>query len=139
LTLLIIHNVNKAEDSLKTFKDDIVKEMNIISDSEEIISELEKFEINECNRKRINKLEKELEEVKEYKNNKNKILLDLYEAGKHNKKIIGKFKDELCGKPLSELSFLRSKQYAYIVNDEDYLKCKGVGRAAGHFHRDTRK
>ena len=43
-----------------------------------------------------------------------------------NKKIIGKFKDELNGKIMTDLVFLRSKAYAYKVNNEDKKKLKGI-------------
>ena len=47
-----------------------------------------------------------------------------------NKKVIGKFKDELNGKLMSELVFLRSKAYAYKTIDEEYeKKLKGISRA----------
>ena len=36
-----------------------------------------------------------------------------------NKKVIGKFKDELGGRIMSELVFLRSKAYAYLVENKD--------------------
>jgi len=47
-----------------------------------------------------------------------------------NKKVIGKVKDELNGKLMSELVFLRSKAYAYKTIDEEYeKKLKGISRA----------
>lgn len=36
-----------------------------------------------------------------------------------NKKVIGKFKDELKGHVMSEIVFLRSKAYAYLVNGKE--------------------
>ena len=36
-----------------------------------------------------------------------------------NKKVIGKFKDELGGRIMSELVFLRSKAYALLVENEE--------------------
>ena len=35
-----------------------------------------------------------------------------------NKKVIGKFKDEACGIPITEFLGLKSKMYSYIKNDE---------------------
>ena len=35
-----------------------------------------------------------------------------------NKKVIGKFKDEACGVPITEFVGLKSKMYSYIKNDE---------------------
>ena len=43
-----------------------------------------------------------------------------------NKKVIGKFKDELGGRIMSELVFLRSKAYAYLVENKDVKKLKGI-------------
>ena len=43
-----------------------------------------------------------------------------------NKKVIGKFKDELGGDIMSELVFLRSKAYAYLVKNKDVKKLKGI-------------
>ena len=41
-----------------------------------------------------------------------------------NKKVIGKFKDELGGAIMSELVFLRSKAYAFLVKNKDVKKLK---------------
>ena len=46
-----------------------------------------------------------------------------------NKKIIGKFKDELNGKIMSEIVFLRSKAYSYRVEDEEKKKLKGITKS----------
>lgn len=43
-----------------------------------------------------------------------------------NKKVIGKFKDELNGKIMEEEVFLKPKQYAFSVDDEEKKKSKGV-------------
>ena len=44
-----------------------------------------------------------------------------------NKKVIGKFKDEACGVPITEFVGLKSKMYSYIKNDEKGGKtAKGV-------------
>ena len=44
-----------------------------------------------------------------------------------NKKVIGKFKDELGGVPMTEFSALRSKTYAYkLDNDDELKKAKGT-------------
>ena len=44
-----------------------------------------------------------------------------------NKKVIGKFKDEACGVPITEFVGLKSKMYSYIKHDEKGGKtAKGV-------------
>ena len=48
-----------------------------------------------------------------------------------NKKVIGKFKDELNGKIMNEIVFLRSKAYSFTLNDlinEEEKKLKGIGK-----------
>ena len=47
-----------------------------------------------------------------------------------NKKVIGMFKDEACGKQIEEFVGLRAKLYSYkISGEEDHKKCKGVKKA----------
>ena len=53
-----------------------------------------------------------------------KNIINLYST--KNKKVIGKFKDELGGDRMSELVFLRSKAYAYLVKNKDVKKLKGI-------------
>jgi len=43
-----------------------------------------------------------------------------------NKKVIGMFKDEACGKQIKEFVGLRAKLYSYKMADEEHKKCKGV-------------
>lgn len=52
---------------------------------------------------------------------------NVYNIPHHNKKVPGKFKDELNGRILSEFVGLRSKMYAIRVDNEDQIKkAKGV-------------
>ena len=48
-----------------------------------------------------------------------------------NKKVPGKFKDELGGRPMKEIVGLRSKQYSFMVGwtEEEKKTCKGVNKA----------
>ena len=46
-----------------------------------------------------------------------------------NKKVIGKFKDEACGKQIEEFVGLRSKLYSFKLADEDHKKCKGIKKS----------
>ncbi len=56
--------------------------------------------------------------------------LDLYDT--NNKKVIGKFKDELCGRLMTENGFCRWKNYAYLKDGDilEFLKCKGITKAS---------
>ena len=48
-----------------------------------------------------------------------------------NKKVIGKFKDEACGVPITEFVGLKSKMYSYIKTDEKGGKtAKGIKKNA---------
>jgi len=46
-----------------------------------------------------------------------------------NKKVIGKFKDELNGEIMKELIFLRSKVYSYKTGNKECKKLKGISRS----------
>ena len=49
---------------------------------------------------------------------------------KTNKKVIGKFKDEACGVPITEFVGLRSKMYSYIKdNDKGGKTAKGIKKS----------
>src|SRR6218665_4205020 len=43
-----------------------------------------------------------------------------------NKKVIGMFKDEAGVRQIEEFVSLRAKLYSYIMDGEDYKKCKGI-------------
>ena len=51
---------------------------------------------------------------------------ELYSTGK--KKVIGKFTDRTCGKPIEEAVCLRPKMYSIKVADNTIKKAKGVTR-----------
>ena len=44
----------------------------------------------------------------------------------NNKKVIGKFKDEAAGKPITEFVGLKSKMYSYRTESKDNKTAKGV-------------
>ena len=47
-----------------------------------------------------------------------------------NKKVIGKFKDELNGKIMNEIVFLKSKAYSYTLSDStEKKKLKGISKS----------
>jgi hypothetical protein len=46
-----------------------------------------------------------------------------------NKKVIGMFKDEACGKQIEEFVGLRAKLYSFTVSGEEHKKCKGVKKS----------
>ena len=43
-----------------------------------------------------------------------------------NKKVIGKMKDEVCGKIITKFVGLRAKNYAFILDGKEHKKCKGI-------------
>jgi len=47
----------------------------------------------------------------------------------NNKKVIGKFKDELNGVPLKEYCGLRSKMYSYMYENKNPVRCKGIKKS----------
>ena len=46
-----------------------------------------------------------------------------------NKTVIGKFKDELHGKTIKEIFFMKSKVYTYKNEKEEIKKLKGCSKA----------
>ncbi len=46
-----------------------------------------------------------------------------------NKKVVGKFKDETCSKPIKEFVGLRSKMYSFTVGNTEKKTAKGVSRS----------
>jgi hypothetical protein len=65
---------------------------------------------------------------------------DLYDFGGYSKdhfcydstndKVVGKFKDETNGVPISEYVGLRSKMYAFVAGGKQSMKAKGVSKTA---------
>ena len=50
-----------------------------------------------------------------------------------NKKVIGKMKDEMSGKVISEFIGLKSKMYSLVTaDDEEKVRTKGVNKGLGH-------
>ena len=50
-----------------------------------------------------------------------------------NKKVIGKIKDEMGGKVISEIAGLKSKMYSLVtVSDEEKTRAKGVNKRLRH-------
>jgi hypothetical protein len=49
-----------------------------------------------------------------------------------NKKVLGKFKDELNGEIITEACFIRSKMYSYKTLTSEKRRLKGVSRVALH-------
>ena len=43
-----------------------------------------------------------------------------------NKKVIGKFKDEAAGHPITEFVGLKSKMYSYVIEGKNHKTAKGV-------------
>jgi hypothetical protein len=58
-----------------------------------------------------------------------------------NKKVIGKFSDELKGKPMQEFVGLRAKLYAFKYENKEVKKCKGIAKATvkNNIHFDQYK
>ena len=46
-----------------------------------------------------------------------------------NKKVIGKFKDELNGEPMLEFVSLRAKMYSFRTSDQEAKKLKGIKKS----------
>ena len=66
---------------------------------------------------------KDMEKIKEHLDTSD-YSTDHTLYSKNNAKVIGKFKDELNGKIMQEIIYMKSKCYSYIVNDEEKKKTK---------------
>ena len=57
----------------------------------------------------------------------------------HNKKVMGKFKDEAGGVPITEFVGLRSKMYSYVKeNGKGGMTAKGVKNMSSEISSNTR-
>lgn len=73
---------------------------------------------------------------KEFWNEKDKFDNSVYPENsqyfdKSNKKVMGKFKDEASGMPITGFAGLRSKRYSYTKeNNKEGQTCKGIKKAS---------
>src|SRR5438093_1945582 len=74
-------------------------------------------------------LYKDMEDIREYLDTSEYPKGHPLTLGETNKKVLGKFKDELNGKVMREIILLRAKQYSYLVEEKEVNKIKGVARA----------
>ena len=113
--------------------EDVYEDMKLIQDDldtsnypkeQEYLKEIER--LKEKNKvKEIEKIQDKINYFfKSGREEELKNIINLYST--KNKKVIGKFKDELGGQIMSELVFLRSKAYAFLVKNEDVKKLKGI-------------
>ena len=125
-------NFETLEGNVERVKKQNEKDMKIFEGIE--MSTTVENNIENENNNALEKVEKELKywkNIKENPNDKRNSILKVYNTGKHNKKVIGKFKDELSGKIMTEICFMRSKQYSYLTEGEfkATTKCKGITKA----------